>query len=205
MRFSLVPREERFFDMFAELSTVVLQGARHFNGLLADYTDVEAKTKVIKDIELEGDHHTHRIVEALNRSFVTPIDRDDIHALTSALDDILDYIEALAIRLSLFKVKTITPEMREFGNLIEKAAEQINEAVHHLRNLDHLWSFCREIKRLENLGDDISRKAISRLFDDGMDPIELIKLKEIYGRMEATMDRCEDVANVIETVVLKNG
>lgn len=205
MKFSLVPREERFFDMFAELSQVVLQGARHFNGLLCDYTNVEAKTKAIKDIELEGDHHTHRIIEALNRSFVTPIDRDDIHALTSALDDILDYIEALAIRLSLFKVKTITPEMVEFGGLIEKAAEQINEGVRHLRNLEHLWSFCREIKRLENLGDDISRKAISRLFENGMDPVELIKLKEIYGRMEATMDRCEDVANVIETIVLKNG
>ncbi len=205
MRFSLVPREERFFDMFDESAKVVLKGARHFHDLLEDYTDVEAKTKVIKAVELEGDHQTHRIIEALNRSFVTPIDREDIHALTSGLDDVLDYTEAIAIRLQLFKIKEITPEMQQFGELILKAAEQIAEAVHNLRRMDHLWSFCKEIKRLENLGDDISRKAISQLFEDGMDPIELIKLKEIYGRLEATMDRCEDIANIIETIVVKNG
>jgi hypothetical protein len=205
MRFSLVPREERFFDMFEESAKVVLKGARQFRDLLDDYTDVDAKTKAIKAVELEGDHQTHRIIEALNRSFVTPIDREDIHALTSALDDILDYSEAIAIRFQLFKIKEITPEMKQFGELILKAAEQIEEAVRNLRHLDHLWSFCKEIKRLENLGDDISRKAISQLFEDGIDPIELIKLKEVYGRLEATMDRCEDIANIIETIVVKNG
>lgn len=205
MRFSLAPREERFFDMFEQSVEVVLRGARLFDELFSDYTNVEAKVKAIKEVELEGDKNTHRVMEALNRSFVTPIDRDDIHALNSNLDDILDYMEAISSRLVLFKVKQITPEMREFSGLILKACEQIDGAVHSLRKLDHLFSFCKEIKRLENLGDDISRKAISDLFANGMDPIELIKLKEIYGRLEATMDRCEDLANTIESIVVKNG
>jgi predicted phosphate transport protein (TIGR00153 family) len=205
MRFSLAPREERFFDMFEESVDVVLEGVRLFNTMLQDYTDVEQKAKVLREVEHKGDLNTHRIVEALNRSFVTPIDRDDIYQLNSALDDVLDYTEAIASRLVLFRISSITPEMKQFGDLMVKAAEQIAQAVHSLRKLDHLMSFCREIKRLENLGDDVSRKAISDLFDNHKDPIQLIKLKEIYARMEATMDKCQDIANVIETIVVKNG
>jgi hypothetical protein len=205
MRFSLAPREERFFDMFEESVDVVLEGVRFFNAMLQDYKDIAQKAKVLREIEHKGDLNTHRIVEALNRSFVTPIDRDDIYQLNSALDDVLDYTEAIASRLVLFRISSITPEMKQFGDLMVKAAEQIAQAVHSLRKLDHLMSFCREIKRLENLGDDVSRKAISDLFDNHTDPIQLIKLKEIYARMEATMDKCQDIANVIETIVVKNG
>jgi predicted phosphate transport protein (TIGR00153 family) len=205
MGFSLAPREERFFDMFEESVEVVLEGAKLFNALLLDYTDIELKAKKIKEIELKGDQNTHRLVEALNRSFVTPIDRDDIYSLNSELDDLLDYVEAIASRLILFKVKETTPEMRQFGELILQSAEQISKAVHNLRKMDHLMSFCKEIKRLENLGDDLSRKAISDLFEKCTDPIELIKMKEIYGRLESTMDKCEDIANTIETIVVKNG
>ncbi len=205
MRFSLAPREERFFDMFEKSVETVLQGVTLFNEMMRDYTDVEEKARKLKEIELEGDNNTHRIVEALNRSFVTPIDRDDIYQLNSSLDDILDYAEALASRMLLFKIKETTPEMRQFGDLLLKATEEISKAVHSLRRLDHLMSFCREIKRIENLGDDVSRKAISDLFENGKDPIELIKLKEIYGRMESAIDKCEDVANIIETIVVKNG
>jgi len=205
MRFSLAPREERFFDMFEGSVDVVLKGVRLVNDLLQDYTDVEQKCKVIREVEHQGDLNTHRIVEALNRSFVTPIDRDDIYQLNSSLDDVLDFAEALASRLALFRIQSTTPEMREFGDLLVKATEQIAGAVHSLRKLDHLMSFCREIKRLENLGDDLSRKAISDLFEQEKDPVQIIKLKEIYGRMESAMDKCEDIANIIETIVVKNG
>lgn len=205
MRFSLVPREERFFDMFEGSVETVLKGVTLFNEMMHDYSDAEEKAKRLKEIELEGDNNTHRLVEALNRSFVTPIDRDDIHALNSGLDDILDYAEALASRMLLFKIKEPTPEMRQFSEILLKATEEISKAIHSLRRLDHLMSFAREIKRLENLGDDVSRKAISDLFENGKDPIELIKLKEIYGRMESAIDKCEDVANIIETIVVKNG
>jgi uncharacterized protein len=205
MRFSLAPREERFFEMFDTSVDVVLKGARLCNDLLQDFTDVERKAKVLKEIELEGDQNTHRIMEALNRSFVTPIDRDDIFALNSGLDDILDFMEALASRLMLFKITEITPEMKEFGKLLLMATEQIAQAVHNMKHIDRLLPFCREIKNLENLGDDLSRKVISDLFENEKDPIQLIKMKELYGRMESTMDKCEDLANTIESIVIKNG
>lgn len=205
MRFSLAPREERFFDMFATSVEVVLRGAQLFNDLIQDYTDVEQKAKKLKEVELEGDENTHKLMETLNRSFVTPIDRDDIYALNSGLDDILDHMEALASRMLLFKVKETTPEMRQFGEIILQAVEQISEAIHHLSKLNHILKYCMEIKRLENLGDDLSRQVISDLFENEKDPIELIKLKEIFGRMESTVDKCEDIANIIETIVVKNG
>ncbi len=205
MRFSLAPREERFFDMFNESVDVVLKGVRLFKEMIDDFTNAEAKARKIKEVELEGDQFTHRMVEALNRSFVTPIDRDDIYALNSGLDDILDYAEALASRMVLFKISKPTPEMKQFADLLLKATEQIALAVHSLRHLDHLMDFCKEIKRFENLGDDVSRKAISDLFEFQTDAITLIKLKELYGRMESAMDKCEDVANIIETIVVKNG
>ena len=205
MRFSLAPREERFFDMFNESVDVVLEGVRLFNDMIQDFTNLEEKAKKIKEVELRGDQFTHRMVEALNRSFVTPIDRDDIYALNSGLDDILDYAEALASRMVLFKIKETTPEMRQFGELLLKSTEQIALAVHSLRHLENLMDYCKEIKRLENLGDDVSRKAISDLFENERDAIALIKFKELYGRMESAMDKCEDVANIIETIVVKNG
>jgi len=205
MRFSLAPREERFFEMFETSVEVVLKGARLFNDMLQDYTNVEEKAKALKEVELDGDHNTHRLMEALNRSFVTPIDRDDIHALNSELDDILDFMEALASRFVLFRIAEPTPEMKEFGELILKATEQIAQAIHSLSRMDHLLSFCKEIKRLENLGDELSRKVIADLFENEKDPIQLIKLKEIYGRLEATTDKCEDLANTIESIVIKNG
>jgi hypothetical protein len=205
MRFSLAPREERFFDMFNESVDVVLEGVRLFNDMIQDFTNLEEKAKKIKEVELRGDQFTHRMVEALNRSFVTPIDRDDIYALNSGLDDILDYAEALASRMVLFKIKETTPEMRQFGELLLKSTAQIALAVHSLRHLENLMGYCKEIKRLENLGDDVSRKAISDLFENERDAIVLIKFKELYGRMESAMDKCEDVANIIETIVVKNG
>ena len=205
MRFSLAPREERFFDMFNESVDVVLEGVGLFNDMVQDFTNLEEKAKKIKEVELHGDQLTHRMVEALNRSFVTPIDRDDIYALNAGLDDILDYAEALASRMVLFKITEPTPEMRRFAELLLNATEQIAKAVHSLRHLQDLMTYCKEIKRIENLGDDVSRKAISDLFEDEKDAITLIKLKELYGRFESAVDKCEDVANIIETIVVKNG
>ncbi|MGA9751124.1 MAG: DUF47 family protein [Acidobacteriota bacterium] len=205
MRFSLAPREVRFFDMFEASVEVVLKGARLFSEMLHDYTDTPQKAKAIKTVELEGDQNTHQLMDALNRSFMTPIDRDDICALNSGLDDILDCVEALASRMVLFKIQEPTPEMCEFADLLLEAVEHLAGAVHSLRKMDTLMLYCREVKRLENLGDDLSRKVISDLFEKEGDPIRIIKLKEIYGRMESAMDRCEDVANIIETIFAKNG
>lgn len=205
MRFSLAPREERFFTMFEHSVDVVVEGVTAFKELMDDYTDVEKKVRHLEGIENKGDENTHRIVDALNRSFVTPIDREDIFKLNSYLDDILDHVEALAVRLLLFKVKETTPEMREFADLILKATLQVQKAIHGLTRLDRLMPYLMEIKRLENLADDLSHKAIADLFENERDPIELIKLKELYGRMESCVDKCNDVSNILEAIVVKNG
>jgi len=205
MRFSLAPREERFFTMFEHSVDVVVEGVAAFKGLIDDYTDVEKKVRHLEGIENKGDENTHRMVDALNRSFVTPIDREDIHKLNSYLDDILDHVEALAVRFQLFKVTETTPEMREFADLLYQAVLQIQKAIHDLTHLNKLMPYLMEIKRLENLADDLSHQAIADLFEHQRDPIELIKLKELYGRMESCMDKCEDVSNIIEAIVVKNG
>ena len=204
MRFSLAPREEKFFDMFERSVDTVLEGVRLFKDMMDQYENVEEKARRIKEVENNGDHNTHEIVEKLNRSFVTPIDRDDIHALNSQLDDILDSVEAMASRFIMFNIKEVTPEMRSFAQLLLQAAEEISKAIHSLKKLDNLMSFCREVKRLENLGDDLSRKVIADLFRNEKNPIQIIILKEMYGRMETAMDKCEDVANIIEAIVVKN-
>ena len=205
MRFSLAPREERFFAMFEQSVDVVVEGVKAFKDLLDDYVDVEQKARHLKTIERNGDENTHRMFETLNRSFVTPIDREDILRLNETLDDILDYVEALAVRCELFKITKTTPEMRQFADLLYQSVLQIQQAIHQLTHLNKLMPFCHEIKRLENLADDLSHKAIAGLFENEKDPINLIKLKEIYARMESCMDKCEDVANIIETIVVKNG
>jgi uncharacterized protein len=204
MRFSLAPREEKFFDMFERSADTVLEGVRLFKEMMDNFENVEEKARCIKEVENKGDQNTHEIVEKLNRSFVTPLDRDDIHALNSELDDILDCIEALASRFLMFHIHEVTPEMKTFAQLLLQATEEISKAIHSLKKLDNLMSFCREIKRLENLGDDLSRKVIADLFAVEKDPIRLIILKEIYGRLETAMDKCEDVANIIEAIVVKN-
>jgi uncharacterized protein len=204
MRFSLAPREERFFDMFEKSADTVLEGVRLFKDMMDHFENVEEKARQLKEVENRGDTNTHEIVEKLNRSFVTPLDRDDIHALSSELDDILDCVEALASRFLMFHIQEVTPEMKTFAQLILQATEEISKAVHSLKKLDNLMSFCKEIKRLENMGDDLSRKVIADLFADEKDPIRLIILKEIYGRLETAMDKCEDVANIIEAIVVKN-
>lgn len=205
MRFSLAPREERFFTMFEQSVDVVVEGVKALKDLLDDYTDVEQKARHLKAIERRGDENTHRMFEALNRSFVTPIDREDILRLNETLDDILDYVEALAVRCELFKITETTEEMRQFSDLLYQAVLQIQQAIHELTHLGKLMPFCHEIKRLENMADDLSHKAIADLFENERDPINLIKLKEVYARMESCMDKCEDVANIIETIVVKNG
>ena len=203
----LFPKEEKFYDMFEKSSGNVLEGAILLMELLNNYTDVEAKSKKIKDIEHEGDKITHETVLKLNNSFITPFDREDIYALISKMDDVLDYIEAVSSRMFLYKVKTPTKEICSLMEVLVKSAEEMNRAICELRNIkkpEAILKYCIEINTLENKGDVILRDAVAKLFEDGTDAIEVIKLKEIYENLETAIDRCEDVANVIEGVVLKN-
>ncbi|TET70302.1 MAG: DUF47 domain-containing protein [Candidatus Zixiibacteriota bacterium] len=203
-KISLTPKEVDFFKMLRESSANVLEGARALKELMENYTEVEAKVKRIQEIEHEGDQITHRIFDKLNKTFITPIDSEDIYSLTSELDDVLDAIEGIASRFLNFKITEPTPEAKDLVDIIYRAAEEINKALGNLRDLDHTLPFCVEINRLENEADDIVESLIGRMFEEEEDIRKLLKWKEIYSRMEVAADRCEDVANVIEAIVVKN-
>ena len=205
MRF--FPRDERFYDLFEASVEKVLEGAIQLEQLIQDYREVSLKAKRIKDVEHEGDLITHRTIEMLNRTFVTPLDREDIHGLITSLDDILDYVEACSERLNLFKINTTTEESAILVSILVNSVKEVQRAVSRLRRLrgtDTIMENCIEIKRLENEGDYVGRSAVAKLFESGNDPMEVIKWKDVYETLENAIDRCEDVANVLEGIALKN-
>lgn len=203
--FRLIPREEKFFEFFKEAAGNILDAAKVLLQMMEEQGgDFQEYWKQLEDLEHEGDKITHQIIRKLNRTFITPIDREDIHSLTVALDDVMDLIEAVAARMSLYKIKEPTEEARKLTQVILKSAEEIVKAVSNLERMDDVMEHCIEINRLENVADDISREAIANLFEKGNDPIEVIKWKEIYETLETATDRCEDVANIVESVALKN-
>ncbi len=205
MRF--LPRDEKFYDLFEASVKKVVEGATQLEELIRDFREVPLRAKQIKDTEHEGDVITHNTIEMLNRTFVTPLDREDIHNLISSLDDVLDYIEACAERLYLFKITKTTEEVTILVGVLVKAVKELERAVFKLRRLkeaDSILKHCIEINRLENEGDYLNRAAVAKLFEPNSDPLEVIKWKEIYETVENAIDKCEDVANVLEGIVLKN-
>ena len=203
----LFPSEETFLPQFARAADILYEAAKALDELACDFTDVEVKVARIKHLEHEGDQVAHQTFNLLSRTWITPIDREDIHALVGALDDVLDSIDAVAARLALYKIPSATPELREATRLIVKAGEAVRRAMSQigdLKNSRAILEDCVEINRLENEADSLFRIAISRLFETEKDPIAVIKWKEIYQVLEETTDRCEDVANVLEQIVLKS-
>ena len=200
----LLPVEPKFFDLFETQAATVLEAARALQEMAHNYEHVAEKAQHIKELESRGDSITHSIIDNLNRTFITPFDREDIHALASALDDVLDNIEGVSSRFALFRIEKITPETVHLISIIEKACGAIHEAVRHLRDFKRIHEYCVQINQLENEADHISRASTARLFEDAADFRELIKWKELYGRLEATTDDCEDVANILEGIVVKN-
>jgi predicted phosphate transport protein (TIGR00153 family) len=203
----LIPRELKFFDMFAEVADNVTKGAQVLSDLLNhyDYEEMPAAVEKIKQIEHHGDEMTHRILIKLNSTFITPFDREDIHLLTSSLDDVLDFINGASDRLLTYKIETPSPSAKVLAAIILRQTQELGKAVALLNKNGKLLEHCVEVNRLENEADQVSREAIGRLFDGGYDPITLIKLKELLEILEVATDKAEDVANVLETVVLKNG
>ena len=207
MGLRLIPRDEKFFEMFRAQAANVVEGAKLLKDLLEEYTDVEQKRMKIEKTENLGDEIAHKIMEKLNTTFITPMDREDIHALTSALDDILDYINGTAQRLQLYRVSSITPDAITLANVILRAAEEteaLTDSMENYKDIKNLKSRWIEVNRLENEGDKVSRDAIAGLFENETDPIEVIKWKELYEHLETAIDKCEDAANIVEAVVLKN-
>ena len=205
--FSFFPRDEKFFDMFERASLNLHNAGEAFKNLLEDFTDVEHKVKNIKDIEHEGDIITHEIFDKLNRTFITPIDREDIHRITSEMDDVLDFILATADRFQLYKIKKPTPEVIKLTEVLLSSIEIVGKAVYSLKELKRsrrTLDYCVEINRLENEGDLLHKAAIAELFADGKDAVEIIKWRDIYDHLESAIDKCEDIADTVEGIVVKN-
>ncbi len=203
----LLPRETSFFDLFERHAALTVEGTEEFLSLASTGANVLAKAKRIKEIEHEADTVTHRCVEALHKTFITPIERDDIYRLISRMDDIMDYVEAAAERISLYKIKEMTPEVRDMADVLVRAAKGVADALKELRDLRNAEAIvkkCVDVNRLENEADAILRNAVARLFDEEQDVRLIIKWKEIYENLENATDRCEDVANIIEGVVLEH-
>jgi predicted phosphate transport protein (TIGR00153 family) len=202
--FSLIPREVRFFDLFEQQSRHIIEAAQLLHDLVHNFSDARAKAHLIKEVEHRGDSLTHEIVKRLNTTFITPLDREDIHDLGTRLDDVLDYIEAAAERLVVYRIKEPTSAARAMADVIVPMTHAMDRAIKCLRTMDPgFHEHAVEVNRLENTADNLLRDSLAALFEEQADPIEVIKWKEIYETMEIVTDRCEDVANVIEGIILK--
>ena len=204
MRFRVIPRDERFYELFVEDAANVLDGARQLEAMLRTYDQPEARAAEIRASEHRGDEISHEIGHRLEATFVTPFDREDIYALISALDDVLDLIEESADTFVLYRVDAPTATAVEQASIIVKQAEILHDALVHLQGFKDLDRYWIEVHRLENEGDQIVRAAIARLFDDEHDPVNVIKWKDIYGLLEETIDKAEDAANIIERITIKH-
>jgi len=204
VRLRLIPRDVRFFDLFVDDAANVLGGARLLEAMLRTYDEPATLADEIRATEHRGDEISHDIGHRLEATFVTPFDREDIYALISGLDDILDLVEEVADTFVLYRIAAPSATAVEQASIIVKQVELLHEALAHLEGYKGLESYWIEVHRLENEGDRIVRAAIAELFDDGTDPTELIKWKDIYGLLEATIDKAEDVANIIERIAIKH-
>ncbi len=203
--FRIIPREEAFFALFEKAAQNALDGAEILKDLLDTFEDVKEKARQIEEIEHKGDSLTHEIIKKLNTTFITPIDREDILALTSSIDDVIDLIHGAANRITLYKLTEPTPQAKELGFLILKSTRELHRGITHLaKKKEEVFEHCVEVNSLENEADRVCRDAIAQLFDKEKDPIYILKWKEIYETLETATDRCEDAANVLEGVALKN-
>ena len=200
----LVPRDTKFFDMFAEMATHITEGARLLKAILDDFDNVEVRVQQLKDLEHRGDETTHAILVKLNSNSITPFNREDIHALASAMDDVLDFIYVAGERLVMYRIPAAPGAASELASIIIQQSEQLAKAVGMLEKHEDVLEICVEINRLENEGDRIGRTALAALFEREKDPIALIKIKELIEVLEKATDKAEDAANVLESIVLKS-
>ena len=203
----LMPREGRFFDLFNEHAEQLLQGARELAALMQSGDDFERRAYTIETIEKRGDKIAYAAIELLHRTFITPLDRDDIHRLISSMDDILDVIEDTSQSIFVYDVGTITPEAKRLSELCVACVEKVKAAVAMLSNMDNskaIMIVCEDIDRLESEADHVMRAAMAKLFRDEPDVKQVMKMRSVYEMLETVTDRCEDVANVIQAIVLEN-
>src|SRR5450830_285791 len=202
-----MPTEGKFFDLFNQHAELGVKCAKEMVALMVNFDDLELRVHAIETLEKQADKITHNAIELLHKTFITPLDRDDIHQLITSMDDILDLLEDAAQTISLYDIKAITPEAKRLAELCLGCAEKVQLAVSLLHNMDNsrqILAICQEIDSLESDADHVMRAAMSKLFRDEPDVRNLIKLKAIYEILETVTDRCEDVANIIEGIIVEN-
>jgi predicted phosphate transport protein (TIGR00153 family) len=204
-RFSLIPRNEQFFNDFVQLSEEIRKGARSLKQMLSTDPPDMGKADEIKETEHTCDGLTRSIIDRLNRTFVTPLDREDIHALAISLDDVMDAIDAAAAVMRLYKIVQIRPGARRLADIVCDSMDRITEALGALEKRQGVLELAARVNQLEREADRVHQDAIVSLFDQEKDPISVIKWKEIFDFLEAATDRCEDVGNLLEGVVVKHG
>jgi predicted phosphate transport protein (TIGR00153 family) len=204
----LMPKSDDFFSDFEAQAAAVVEGAMLLKELLDDFTDVPRKCQAIKDVEHRADDITHRAFARLHTQFITPFDRSEIHRILSRIDDVLDLADAAAERLGLYDIDVVLPEARELATVLVEQSRKMEEAVKGLRNMKKdpqtILAACQEMNKLENQADTLTRKTMAKLFKRGNDPLTVMKWKEIIDLIEDATDRAEDVANVIEGIVLEH-
>ncbi len=198
-----MPQEKKFFTMLQEQSALLLDGAVALKDLVDNYKDVGSKANEIKRIEGLGDKCVHDLIYALNSTFITPIDREDIHHLTLVMDDVLDYTDGAAEKMALYGIKKIPYRMRELTNILLTSVEEVNKAIIGLEDFEKTKKRCVEINKLENDADRVFKLALAELFKS-RDAIQIMKMKEIYEQLETATDRCEDVADILSNIVVKH-
>jgi uncharacterized protein len=203
--FGLLPKEEKYFELFNQLASHLTESAKLLQTLFSDFDNRAAYAEKIKAVEHTCDVITHEIIKKLNQTFITPIDREDIHALASGLDDIVDAIEYTAKRVMLYHVAQSTEHARKMSDVMVRLTAHLQQAVGALgNNGNQVLQDCIAIHTLENEGDVYHHEAVEKLFAEEKDPITIIKMKEIYEKLERMIDKAEDVGNVLEAIVLKN-
>lgn len=205
-RFHLLPREEKFFDLFEESAHNLVRAAGLLAELLQNWEDVEEKVRQITELEHHGDNITHRIIAQLHGTFITPIDREDIALLANRMDDVMDFIEAAAVRMVLYGIDKPTERAKEVADILIRVTTEVSKAIprlRHRRELSRMREHCIEINRLENEADAVRRSALAELFHEQVDVTNVIKWMEIYENMENAVDRCEDIADILEGVMIK--
>ncbi|MEK7857868.1 MAG: DUF47 family protein [Elusimicrobiota bacterium] len=207
MAWNLIPKEEKFYELFETQAAHNVEAAKIFLALAKNWDLASDKFKTLHDLEHEADITTHEIYDKLNRTFVTPFDREDIHELASELDDVVDLIQSISSRMQLYHVDHSTEDLKGMAEILVDATEAVKRAITEMKNPEktrRVLDYCIEINRLENAGDRALEVALSKLFDGKPDPLEVIKWKEIYETCETAIDKCEDIAGMMESILVKN-
>jgi predicted phosphate transport protein (TIGR00153 family) len=203
----LIPREGRFFEYFNEHAEQLVLGATELKALMSDISELQIRARNIESIENKADQITHQTMQLLHQTFITPLDRDEIHQLITKMDDILDLMEDASQCMFLYDIRAVSDEAKKLADICLSCTEKVKAAVKHLSNMENaesILNLCTEIDQLETVADQVMRTAMAKLFREEPDTRQLFKMKEIYQLLEAVTDRCEDVANIIEGIVLEN-